>query len=190
MASGRGLATAFKTALGGQVVYPAFFFQFDFEDSSGYYWTGERNIGWNGQTWIGGGLIGSVEFTGDGAEIKSRKQTFTLNGVDPTFYALMVSTKYKGRPAYSWLNAMNSGFTAVQYSHQIEETRMDELSIVEQGETISLILTCENYLIDLFNPNRVYHNNSSHHAVYPDDDFYQFKPKLAGKELPWGLPFD
>lgn len=187
----RGLSSAFKTAIGASVVYPAFFAEFQFDSGTTRFWTGDTNIntdlGDGSVTWTGGGMVGRMSFSGEGESIQARNLTFELNGVDQSYYATAIATQYRGRPVRVWFAAMNSAHDTVAYSYLLEEARMDQLSIAEQDGTIVLTLTCESRLVDMFRPRRTYLNNDTHHKAYPDDDFYEFVPKLPGMRLPWGL---
>jgi len=187
----RGLSTAFKDALGSGVIYPAMFAEFQFKSATTRFWTGETSIttdlGDGSVTWTGGGLLGAVETSGESEKLASRKMSFTLNGVDTSYYATAVVTDYNQRPVKLWFALMNSAFTTVSYSYLMEEARMDILAVDDAAETITLKLDCESRLVDLFTPRRVYLNNEDLQREYPTHTFYRYIPTLSGKRMPWGM---
>lgn len=188
---GRGISTAFQTALGQTVLYPALFASFHFEDAGEEvvirFWTGESNISWNGYTWIGGGNFVGVNTSGESSDIKARQMTYTLAGLDRTFYAAALSTDYRNRPAFFYFNLLNEAGDTVTYSYLVEESRMNVLTVEEQDDTINLSLTCESRLIDLFEPRRVFLNNESHRKLFPSDFIMRYVPILPSLKLPWGM---
>lgn len=107
----RGLAAGFKRALGGDVVYPAMFVEFEFDSGTTRFWTGEKSItadlGSGVETWIGGGLLGGIEIMGESEDIQARRVVFTLNGVDQSYYATAMSTDFRGRPVRIWFALMD-----------------------------------------------------------------------------------
>lgn len=183
----RGLSEAFKDAISGSVVYPSLFVEFQFEDSTTRFWSGETDISWGGETWTGGGLLGGMKTSGEGSEITSRNITFTLNGVDQSYYSLALTAEYRNRPVKLWFNILNSTATTVLYSYLLEEARMNTLVINETDESITLSLSCESKLVDMFVPRRVFLNDDTNRKVYPSDYFYRWTPILNSIDLPWGL---
>lgn len=187
----RGLASAFKTALGSGVVRPAFFAEFQFDSGTTRFWTGESSIttdlGGGSVTWTGGGLLGSMVFSGESESTQAKTITFTLNGVDQSFYATAIETEYRGRPVKVWFALMSSDFASVSYYYLMEEARMDTLSISEPGDTITLMLKCESRLVDLFSARRCPLSNEQLQKEYPTDTFYEYTSTLPGKKMPWGM---
>lgn len=187
----RGLATNFKTALGADVLYLGFFAEFDFSSGIDRYWTGLANIdtdmGDGSQTWTGGGLFGGFKTSGEVENIIARSLVFTLNSVDQTYYATAIASNYQGRPVKLWFALMDSAGTTVSYYYLLEEARMDTLQFVEATGTVTLTLSCESRLIDMFTPNRQFLNNADLQKTNPEDTFYEYTPTLPIKKLPWGL---
>jgi hypothetical protein len=187
----RGLTAGNKTLLGAGVLYPALFFDFVFDSGTTRFWTGETSInadlGDGTVTWTGGGLFGGVEMAGETETLEAKKTIFTLNGVDPSYYATAISTQYRERPAHIWFALMNSAGDTVDYYYLLDEPRMDNLVTSETGQSMTLRLECESRLIDFHSPRAVYFANSDHQKIYPGDKFYEFTPTLPGKKLPWGF---
>ena len=187
----RGLATNFKTALGASVLYPGFFAEFDFSSGVNRYWTGISNIsadlGDGSVTWIGGGLFGGFKASGEVETIMARSLEFTLNSVDQTYYATAIAANYQGRPVKLWFALLDSAGTTVSYYYLLEEARMDTLKFNESDSTLTLTLTCESRLVDMFSPHRMFLNNADLQKTNPTDTFYEYTPTLPVKKLPWGL---
>lgn len=187
----RGLSTAFKDALGQSVVYPAIFVQFEFENSTTRFWSGEvgitADLGEGSESWIGGGMLGEIKTSGEGEDMQARNITFTLNGVDQAYYSTAISEDYRGRPVKVWFGLLDSLGTTVDYHYLLEEARMDVLEIKETESTLVLVMKCESRLIDLFQARRVFFNNEDLQKEHPTDLFYEYTPTLPGKQLPWGL---
>lgn len=187
----RGLAAAFKTALGAGVLYPAYFVEFQFDSGTTRFWTGESSIsadlGDGSVSWTGGGLLGGINMSGEAEDIQARNMSFTLNGVDRSYYATAVATEYRGRTVKLWFALTNSAGTSVSYYHLMEEARMDSLSINDESETITLTLNCESRLVDLFTDRRIPFSNDELQKTYPDSTFYEYVATLPGKKMPWGM---
>jgi hypothetical protein len=181
------LSTAHKTAMGADVLHLGLFAEFSFESGTSRFWSGASTISWNSVNWNGGALIAGVQMSGEGEELQARRFTFTLNGVDRAYYSVAKNTQYRNRACKLWWNLMNSAGTAVTYSYLVEEARMDTLTVKQSGNTITLVLTAESRLLDLFRPRRALMTPADHKKLFPFDDFYKFVQGLKSGKLPWGL---
>jgi len=181
------VSPAFATALGEDVIYPSLFAEFQFESGTSRFWTGDADITWNSETWTASAFIGSVETSGEGEELEARQLVFKLNSVDRSFYAVAINTQYRNRPVKLWFNLLNSAGTSVEHSYLLEEARMDKMNIEQNSDTLTLVLSAESRLLNLFKPNRTFMTPSDHKKLYPTDDFYKFVQGLPGSRLPWGL---
>lgn len=181
------LSAAHATAMGAGDVRIGLFAEFDFKSGVTRFWSGESDISWNGYTWQAGAIIGTVQMSGEGDDMEARQCVFTLNGVDRSYYATAINTNYRGRPVRLWFNLLNATSDAVTYSYELEEARMDTLTVTEQEDSLTLTLTAESYLLDLFRPRRHNMTSPDHNREYPGDKFYEYVPYLANMELPWGL---
>lgn len=178
------LSAQFKSDIQQPIVNLGLFAEFEFDSGTERFWTGEGPISWNGPTWQGSGLIGSVDIDGEADNLAARRTVYTLNNVDRAYYAIAVNTPYRNRPARLWINTLNSLGTSVSGSHLVEEGRMDTMEIGKDG---TLRLTVESRLLDLFKPNRYRMTNADHQRLYPTDEFYEYVPFMPTAELPWGL---
>jgi hypothetical protein len=190
----RGLSASFKTALGGGVLYPALFAQFEFDGGTSRYWTGAgaitADLGEGSVSWTGGALLGTIEMSGEGENLEAKSMRFSLNAVDRSYYSLLISEEYRGRPCKVWF-ALMSGATSptVSYYELMEEARMDVPTLTESADGIEMSFTAESRLIDLFRARPVYLTPDYHNRFYPEDTFYEFTPTLPGKPMPWGSAF-
>lgn len=184
----RGLSGAMQTALGAESVTWGMFLQFEFRDATYRFWTGETSISWDGHTWTGGALLGTIELSGEMESIESRKAMMTLNAVDQSFYLTAADPgTYRGRAATIWFAILNSAGDTVLYSHQTEKLRMSDLVMMDTGDSMTIRLSCESYYAELFRQNSVYLLPVDHKRYNPTDTFYDFVTAMLGKSLPWGL---
>jgi len=80
--------------------------EFDFASGPVRMWSGYGNITWNGQTWLGSGLLlklGDVQETQDTSSVQL---SFSLSGVPSDMLALVLGQQFQGRPCSVYLGAM------------------------------------------------------------------------------------
>lgn len=189
----RGLSSGFKTELGQGCIYPAMFVEFQFDNTTTRFWSGESNIsadlGDGSVSWTGGGLLGGVETSGESEDLQSRQLVFTLNGVDQSYYSTAISSgpSIVGRTVKLWFALMDSTGATVQHYELLEEANMDRMVVDEGDEAITLVLTCESEMVDFFTPARSFLNNVDLQKDYPTDTFYKDTPTLPSRKMPWGM---
>lgn len=181
------LSTAHKAAMGADVIRLGIFAEFEFDSATTRMWSGPDDIFWNGYTWLSGAGIAGMKTSGEGEGLEARRMEFILIDVAKTYYTIAVNTHFRDRACRVYWNLMNADFTAVAHAYLMEEARMNQPKIFEGEDTITIMLTAESNLLDMFRPNRVSMTSADHKKLHPNDDFYKFVPSLPGAQLPWGL---
>ena len=71
-----------------------------------YAWSGMQTVTWDGNAYVGVGLLYSVSSVDKGDALSFRQQSFTLNGIAEDAIAGMAES-VKGRLARLWMGALN-----------------------------------------------------------------------------------
>lgn len=189
----RGLSTAFKNHIQGDVIRPAYFCRMEFLDETLRLWSGNGSIVFDSQTYTGVGAYGGISNTEETWQTIASGVTLSLAGQGTGIYqaAMADSRQLQGRPCYLWVAFMNQDFDNVLYSYQLGKYLMDKMEIVDvigdsQSGGIRINLYLESELVDMFDSSPVYYSDSDQKALHPDDTFFRYIATLPGKEIPWG----
>jgi hypothetical protein len=99
--------------------------------------------------------------------------------------SLALSDNYRGRQVAVYLILFNTAMTSYEQITMFRG-RMNQISINESGETSTLIVSCENRLIELNRTNDVRYTDEAQKQLYPTDTGLKFVSAMANKSIYWG----
>jgi hypothetical protein len=178
----RDLTSTTLSSITDDVVYPFFAVELLFDgDSTIRMWTGQGTLTVSGEDYVGAGNLLAISAIEETAEMAVRGATLTLSGVPTELLSLALSEPYQGRVCNIYFGVTSEGAL-----NQIFSGYMDQMNIVDGGETSTIELMVENRLIDLERARVSRFTSGYQKSIYPDDLGLDFIEGLQDKDIVWG----
>lgn len=185
----RAPTSAFNTALAAAHLEEVIFIELQFKAGSSYVCSRDRDISWNGQTWLGRGRVGNIEPLDEGSQLEARSIAMTLSAIPAGVLATALDpAEYKNRACKLWFGLID---TSLATAHTVVADpvgpflyRMDSLDF-SLGETGAVRLTAHSRLEDWHRPRMRRYNNDDQQAEYPGDKFFQYTEQMVSAEFMW-----
>ena len=208
----RDLSTVTLESIESDVVYPFFAVELLFDGANTLrMWTGQGTLVLqDGTQWVGAGSILDISAIEETAEMAVKGATITISGVSSEALSLALSEPYQGRVCNIYFGTFSTGailqesgsFILLQDGSKIliESTKtgfnqlfsgyMDQMNIVDAGDTATIELMVENRLIDLERVRVARFTSGYQKSVYPNDTGLDFVEDLQDKNIAWGRKSD
>jgi len=181
----RNLTTAVSNQLSANELQPFFAVKLNFDSGSVKLWTGYGEITVASETYTGGGQLLDISPIQETVEVAARGASIALNGIDSSLISLALNENYQTRSAKIYLGVLSSG-AVVSDPYQLFDGRMDVMTIDDNGETASIVMTAESRLIELERPKLRRYTSEDQKLNHPDDIGLDFVASLQEKEIAWG----
>lgn len=178
----RSLSTAAAAALAARPVGLAQLVTLSLS-STVYLNTSAWDLVWNGHTYLGAGMIGSIETIEDApGEIKGL--SFQLDGVPSDMLAVALAEPVQGKSVTIETAIFNA---SSQVADAVVEWagRIDVMTIQEQGGNATINVTAEHIGIDLLRPTNAVFSNQEQQRLYSGDKFSEYVIDQAEQVLIW-----
>lgn len=167
----------------GHVPY-MYFVQLDFSSplrvcSAGY------DVVWNGYTWTGLGLLGSIEPIQEQAGLEAIGVRMTLAGVPSDMIAITLAEQYQGRPCQIWFAPLRDDMQLTVPPVRLFSGRMDTMD-TEVGDTATITVSAESRMVTWDRPKVRRYNNEDQRLRYPTDRGFEYVAQMVEKQLLWG----
>jgi hypothetical protein len=204
----RDLSTVTLESIESDVVYPFFAVELLFDGNNTLrMWTGQGTLVLqDGTQWVGAGSILDISAIEETAEMAVKGATITISGVSSEALSLALSEPYQGRVCNIYFGTFSTGailqesgsFILLQDGSKIliESTKtgfnqlfsgyMDQMNIVDAGDTATIELMVENRLIDLERVRVARFTSGYQKSIYPNDTGLDFVEDLQDKNTAWG----
>lgn len=182
----RDLTASYLTALDGDVVNLALFFEGEFNSGTIRLWTGSQSIDWNGETWQGAGQFLGVSAIEETDAVEANGVSVSLSGVDTANIALVIDEARQGLRGRVWVALLDATGAIIADPFQPFVGRLDVPSISEDGTQATISISYESKLIDLRKPREWRYTDQSQKTLHPDDDFFEYVTSIQSKEITWG----
>lgn len=161
------------------------FMMLELQPSSGtQYWCGlPYNVTWNSNTYVGtSGLVSVSEST----EVAGSAQGFqvTISGVRPSDKSLLTTEKIQNRKLVYRLAAIDSSNVLVVDAN-VWSGRMDYMEYDATGESPTITIYAEHYMILWDKPRPVRYTDSAQKRIDPTDKGLEFVAKLSETDIVW-----
>jgi len=161
----------------------------DFSGSAVRVWTGNATKSlsddFGGGNYLGVGTLGGVSAVTETTDVSAKGIDLTLSGIPTEYVSLALSDNYRGRQVAVYLILFNTAMTSYEQITMFRG-RMNQISINESGETSTLIISCENRLIELNRPTELRYTDEAQKELYPTDKGLEFVAAMANKSIYWG----
>lgn len=180
----RDLSPALQTALTARVIQPAILADLTFRSGTVHVWTGIGSLTYNSNVYQGVGGLAGVGTVTEGITVEATGTTVSLSGIDPTLYADCMTDIITGQPAKLWL-AFLSGGTLVD-ALMLFSGMIDQPTVSEGGDDITITLALENKLTNLQRANRKLWTSAEQRRKFPSDSGFNWVESLIDTANVWG----
>ncbi|WP_313818721.1 hypothetical protein [Cupriavidus sp.] len=147
--------------------------------------TAGYDVVWNGSTWLGVGMVGSIEPIQEQATLEAIGVNMTLSGVPADLVAATLAEHYQGRPCQIWVAPLREDLQIVTQPVRLFSGRMDTMD-TEVGETATITLSAESRMVSWDKARVRRYNNEDQQSRYPGDRGFEFVAQMVEKDLLWG----
>lgn len=208
----RSILTEIIDAANKTVVAPFFAVDLEFDSPNELrFWSGVGDLVVGGVTYVGAGNMLSVSEVRESSDLAANGATLTLSGIPSNLIDLAIGEPYQGRIArinfglidYDLLESafllkedgdgllLESGgridlrVTQPANFFNLFSGYMDQMNIVDSGDTSTIALSIENKLIDLERPRVRRYTDQSQQSRFPGDLAFEFVNRLQSEEVTW-----
>tara|TARA_R100001440_G_scaffold795_2_gene2626 strand:+ start:6240 stop:6827 length:588 start_codon:yes stop_codon:yes gene_type:complete len=183
----RAVPNSILTALSNSEIEPFYAVDLAFQSGALRLWTGYGNKTINSATYTGTGTLLKIDGLEEAGDLSARGTTLTLSGLASTVLTYALTEEYQGR-----LVTIYWGLAGVADVVEVFSGYMDQMIIVDEGDTSTVKLKVESRLITLERPNIRRYTSESHKAVRTSkglsgsDSFFDWVSGLQDKSIVWG----
>ena len=184
----RSINANIVSALGNPEIEPFYAVKLGFSTATLYLWTGYGDKTINSETYIGSGNLLSIDGLAEASDLSATGTDIVLNGIDSTILTYALTEEYQGREVNIYW-----GVGGVSEVVEVFSGYMDQMTIVDKGDTSTIKLSVESKLIVLERPNIRRYTEGSHLAVIAtegysnsNDSFFRWVAKLQDVQVAWG----
>ncbi|MGI4849315.1 MAG: hypothetical protein ACRYGK_14420, partial [Janthinobacterium lividum] len=161
-----------QAALEKAVVKTVFFLELAFQGSTQYMCSSNVSIVWNGHTWLGLGILGSISSIVESDDLASKSVTFTLSAAEPSWLALAAGPleTYAGRKAKLYRCPLDDSFALIGTPERCWQGVMDMLTLgIEDDGSSAISLKCETGAFSLKRGSTLRMNAAQQKQRHPTD---------------------
>lgn len=174
-----------QAALAAGVIVPAIMADLTFVTGTQYVWSGVGSLTYAGNTYTGVGTLGSIGTISEGVDVKANGTTVTLSGIDATLYGDCMNDIQLGASAKLRLALLSQG-AIIGTPQLIFSGLIDQPTVSEGGDTISITLALETRMTNLQRPRMIRYSSADQRLRCPTDNSMQFIEQLNDEALIWG----
>lgn len=182
----RDLDATLLTQIQTGVVRPVLLFEGVFATGTLYAWTGVGSLSWNGQTWIGTGVLGTVSAIEETDQVRAAGIQVALDGIASANISLALQSCRQGASGKVWLALLDSAGAIYGAPYLAFQGRLDVPVIDEAGDTATISISYESRLADLDKPRIRRYTDEDQRAEYPTDLGLQYIAQIQDKRITWG----
>jgi hypothetical protein len=153
-------------------------------DGTGYFWTGIGPLPWNGQTWTGSSVLGTVTPIKHTSDLVIQEIQFQLAGVNQKV-ASQLDDNVRNKSGQVWLAGINRG-SVVPDPYRIVNAQLDYQSL-DAGDDGSVILsiTARTGFYTLERAMDEVWSAEDQRLLYPNDSGCDLIPALQNQDIQW-----
>lgn len=150
-------------------------------------WTGVGTLTFLGQQWDGIGSFGGISGLSEGSDGTANKISFSLSGVDQTFYQYLVEQPYRGARIELYCGALDEAYQQVVAvkTDPIYAGSLTEVTLTD-GEAIQIDISCERASRDQMRQRVRRYTNEEQQRLHPGDMFFEYQAQMQSVQVIWG----
>ena len=205
----RDLSAGLITAVDSTSLSPVFLIKAEFDGGDLRFWTGYNEVAFNGEIYQGSGELIQLQEVTETQELVANNVDISLNGIPATLVSTALAEDYQGRPISvyfgifepsnttnlidTWgliddINLWDDGDTKIEITNAylMFKGQMNVMSIEDNGETASILMSNESSLIGLRDSKERRYTDEDQKSEYPNDKGFEFVALSQDVELNWG----
>jgi hypothetical protein len=183
--AGRGLTNDMVTEVSASQLSPILLASLSFATPV-HIWTGYGTITVGSTAYLGIGTLGSISPVEETTDLAARGISMQLSGVPTAMLAVALTENYQGRECSVLFGALQASGALVSSPVTIFSGRMDVMSINDDGQDATIIMTAENKLVDFRRPREVRYTDQEQKNLFPSDKGLEFVTAIQEKQIYWG----
>jgi hypothetical protein len=152
-------------------------------------WSGYGTITVGGVTYQGIGTLGTISPVEETTDLSARGINFQLSGIPSAYVSLALTENYQGKACSVLFGALDATGAIVASPVTIFAGRMDVMSVNDDGQNATIIMSAENKLVDFRRPRETRYTHEEQQNLYPvspPDLGLEFVNAIQEKQIYWG----
>lgn len=183
----RSLTSGQATTLASGVLECCWFVELQFDSATLRVTTAGHTMDWGGYSWLGSGLLLSVDPVVEASTLEATGTKVSLSGVPTSMLALALAEPTQGRTAI-----IRSVFRSVETGQIVDTPPVEMQGIIDVPQidispdgTFTVAITIESDLADFSRPNVRRYTDADHQARYPGDRALERVGSVVLQTLVW-----
>lgn len=182
----RTLTSDMQAALRAAVVRPIMLVRLQFDSTDLYLCDSDTDISWNAHTWLGNGVLQSIDNLAESRDLTPVNFSVTLAGEDSTIVSLVLSECHQNNIAQVFLALLNDEDSLIDDPFILETGFFDQATFKETGKDTAIVLAYENELIASQRAVQLRYTDQCQQALFPGDLGFQYVSQAADFKGFWG----
>jgi hypothetical protein len=176
----------------GKSLQPVLFVEIQFVSGWVRMWSGIGSISWNGKTWLGIGLpngeiLGGLTLLTETSDVQAQGIALSLSGIPSSAVQQVLNETRQAFTANMYLGAIDPSTMAIIADPYLAWSGTTDVATINvTGETCTVTITVENYLLDLQRLRRWLYTHEDQQILSPGDTGFRFVPQLQNTTIWWG----
>ena len=183
--AGRSLSANMVTEVSASQLSPILLASFSFSTPVRL-WSGYGTITVGSVTYQGIGTLGTISPVEETTDLAARGINFQLSGIPSAYVSRALTENYQGKACSVLFGALDATGALVSSPVTIFAGRMDVMSINDDGQEASIIMSAENRLVDFRRPREVRYTHEEQQNLYSTDLGLEFVNAIQEKQIYWG----
>jgi hypothetical protein len=149
-------------------------------------WSGYGTITVGAVTYQGIGTLGTISPVEETTDLSARGINFQLSGIPSAYVSLALTENYQGKACSVLFGALDATGAIVSSPVTIFAGRMDVMSVNDDGQNATIIMSAENKLVDFRRPREVRYTQEEQENLHPGDLGLEFVTAIQEKQIYWG----
>jgi len=181
------LTGAMVTALSTGIIRDEYLVELAYDEPDRF-WTGPRDLVWNGSTWNTTSRPESFANIEESLELRAINTQLAFTGIPGAYISLALSENYRGKIGTIYLACFNSTDPTVPLADPIEiySGYIDTQTIKDTGDTASIIVSMESLMADFERLRLSRYTHEDQQIDHSGDLGLEYVAALANKEITLG----
>jgi hypothetical protein len=149
-------------------------------------WSGYGTITVGSVTYQGIGTLGTISPVEETTDLSARGINFQLSGIPSAYVSIALTENYQGKACSVLFGALDATGAIVSSPVTIFAGRMDVMSVNDDGQNATIIMSAENKLVDFRRPREVRYTQEEQENLHPGDLGLEFVTAIQEKQIYWG----
>lgn len=184
---GRDLSASFLSALEQTTLKPVYLFAAQLPTMWLYYCSLDKDVSWNGNTWLGNGTFLGLSSIKEAGKIEANGLDIILNGVSSSIISAFLGYSRQNLSGLIYLALLDASDAVIADPTLLFEGQLDTIKISDASDAMHVTLVYESTLILLKESPELRYNNATQQVIYPGDKGFEFVEQVAEWSGYWGV---